>query len=373
MSSVYLAEHTLMHQRRAIKVLPKQRVNDSSYLQRFHLEAQATAALDHPNIVRAYDIGNEGSTHYLVMEFVPGQDLSRIVKERGKDFLDYELVADYIAQAADGLQHAHDAGVIHRDVKPANLLIDTRGTVKVLDMGLALFSDDGRESLTIAHNENVLGTADYLAPEQALNSHDVNFRADIYGLGCTLYFALTGHAPFCDGTLAQRIAKHQSQKPPEIRIDRPDCPAELVELCDRMMAKKPADRRCRDRRQPTERHDDGADAHRPAAAPDHHDAHGDAGADQIARRRHGEREAERERRQPEDVLQHERRGRDPREQSAHAAGHDGAMDDEAAVAEKAAIRAQRGQDRDRLRRAHAGLDGIRQVSQYDSHTTVAAL
>ncbi|MFM2096695.1 MAG: hypothetical protein RIS70_3819 [Planctomycetota bacterium] len=242
MSSVYLAEHTLMHQRRAIKVLPKQRVNDSSYLQRFHLEAQATAALDHPNIVRAYDVGNEGSTHYLVMEYVPGQDLSRIVKERGKDFLDYELVADYIAQAADGLQHAHDAGVIHRDVKPANLLIDTRGTVKVLDMGLALFSDDGRESLTIAHNENVLGTADYLAPEQALNSHDVNFRADIYGLGCSLYFALTGHAPFCDGTLAQRIAKHQSQKPPDIRIDRPDCPAELVELCDRMMAKKPADR-----------------------------------------------------------------------------------------------------------------------------------
>ena len=242
MSSVYLAEHVLMQQRRAIKVLPKSRVDDSSYLARFHLEAQATASLDHRNIVRAYDVDNDKDTHYLVMEFVPGKDLSQVVKERDTDFLDYDTVADYIAQAADGLQHAHENGLIHRDVKPANLLVDDKGTVKILDLGLALFSDSARASLTIEHNENVLGTADYLAPEQAINSHEVDHRTDLYGLGCTLYFALTGHPPFPDGTLAQRIARHQTQKPPDIRIDRPDCPDELIAICQKMMEKK-ADKR----------------------------------------------------------------------------------------------------------------------------------
>jgi serine/threonine protein kinase len=236
MSSVYLAEHVLMRRKRAIKVLPKGRVNDSSYLARFHLEAQATAKLDHPNIVRAYDVDNEGDTHYLVMEYVSGRDLQGIVKDDGLP--EYETIANYIAQAAHGLQHSHDNGLIHRDVKPANLLINDKGVVKLLDLGLALFSDDDRASLTIAHNENVLGTADYLAPEQALNSHDVDHRADIYSLGCTLYFALTGHAPFPDGTLAQRIAKHQTKMPSKIEDDRPDCPPELVKICNKMIQKK---------------------------------------------------------------------------------------------------------------------------------------
>jgi len=242
MSSVYLAEHTLIHQLRAIKVLPKHKVNDSSYLERFRLEAQATAALAHGNIVRAYDIDNEGINHYLVMEYVRGRDLSQIVKERGTNFLDYETIAEYIVQAADGLQHAHEKGLIHRDVKPANLLVDERGVIKILDLGLALFFKSERESLTIAHNENVLGTADYLAPEQAISSHDVDHRVDIYGLGCTMYFALTGHPPFTDGSLAQRIAKHQTQLPPDLRIDRPDCPEELLEICNRMMRKKSSQR-----------------------------------------------------------------------------------------------------------------------------------
>jgi serine/threonine protein kinase len=237
MSSVYLAEHTLMHQRRAIKVLPKSRVNDSSYLDRFYLEAKATAALDHRNIVRAYDIGNDQNTHYLVMEFVEGKDLQNIVKENGP--LDYERAARYILQAAEGLDHAHQKGLIHRDIKPANLLIDRQETVKILDLGLALFSNDEAASLTVAHNENVLGTADYLAPEQALNSHTVDVRADIYGLGCSLYFMLTGHAPFPEGSLAQRIAMHQTQMPADITIDRPDCPQELVGICVKMMQKKP--------------------------------------------------------------------------------------------------------------------------------------
>ncbi len=240
MSSVYLAEHTLMRRQRAIKVLPKSRVGDSSYLQRFHREAQATAALEHENVVRAYDVDNQGDTHYLVMEFVKGQDLQNIVNEQGG--LDYKLAAEYITQSARGLAYSHKEGLIHRDVKPANLLVDEEGVVKILDLGLALFSEDESSSLTIQHNENVLGTADYLAPEQAINSHEVDRRADIYGLGCTFYFMLTGHAPFNEGTLAQRIARHQTQMPPDIRLDRPDCPRDLAEICVKMIQKKADDR-----------------------------------------------------------------------------------------------------------------------------------
>ena len=240
MSSVYLAEHVLMQRRVAIKVLPKDRVEDSSYLARFHREAQAAAALDHRNIVRAYDVDNEGNNHYLVMEYVEGRDLQHIVKEDGP--LEYAAAAEYIRQAAEGLAHAHQAGLIHRDVKPANLLVDQKNVVKVLDLGLARFTDEGKASLTVEFDENVLGTADYLAPEQALDSHGVDARADIYGLGCSLYYLLTGHPPFPGGTLPQRLVMHQRQPPPSIFLDRPDAPQELVDICAKMMAKKPDQR-----------------------------------------------------------------------------------------------------------------------------------
>jgi len=240
MSSVYLAEHMLLRRKRAIKVLPKKRVHDASYLQRFMLEAKATASLDHPNIVRAYDIDQQGHVHYLVMEYVPGCDLRSVVRNNGP--LPFVQAANYTSQAAGGLQHAHDHRLIHRDVKPANLLLDESGVVKILDLGLALFSDEDKTSLTLAHNENVLGTADYLAPEQALSSHDVDSRADIYSLGCTLYYLLTGHAPFPEGTLAQRIAKHQSRMPSAIRKDRPNCPEALSAICMKMMQKDPRHR-----------------------------------------------------------------------------------------------------------------------------------
>jgi serine/threonine-protein kinase len=240
MSSVYLAEHVLMQRRVAIKVLPQSRVDDSSYLARFRREAQAVAALDHPNIVRAYDIDNDGKNHFIVMEYVEGRDLQATVKADGP--LDYETAAEYIRQAAEGLQHAHDSNLIHRDVKPANLLLDNRGTVKILDMGLARFTDEANASLTRIHDENVLGTADYLAPEQAKDSHTSDRRADIYGLGCTLYYLLTGHPPFREGTLAQRILKHQTEPPPSIYEDRPDAPPDLVDVCMRMMAKQPGAR-----------------------------------------------------------------------------------------------------------------------------------
>ncbi len=239
MSTVYLAEHILMRARRAIKVLPRDRVKDSTYLDRFELEARAAAKLDDPNIVRAYDIDHEGETHYIVMEYVEGQDLHQLVKAKG--FLRYETAADYIAQVARGLDHAHEMGLVHRDIKPANCLLDNNGVVKLLDMGLARIIDD-TASLTIDNNENVLGTADYLSPEQALNSHSADARADIYGLGCTLYFLLTGHPPFPEGSISERLMKHQIETAPSITKDRPDVPPTLVHICEKMMLKNPDER-----------------------------------------------------------------------------------------------------------------------------------
>jgi serine/threonine protein kinase len=240
MSSVYLAEHELMKRRVAIKVLPQNRVGDASYLDRFRLEARAVAKLDDPNIVRAYDIDNEGNIHYIVMEYVDGQDLHQIVSQQGP--LDYEVSADYIAQVAKALQHAHQMGLVHRDIKPANCLVDRHETVKLLDLGLAKLTEDDQSSLTMANEENVLGTADYLAPEQALNSHGADCRSDIYSLGCTLYFLLTGRPPFPEGSISERLLKHQTTRPESIFKARPDAPPSLVDICEKMMAKKPDER-----------------------------------------------------------------------------------------------------------------------------------
>lgn len=237
MSSVYLAEHPVMRRRVALKVLPTNRVTDSSYLRRFHREARAVATLDHPHIVRAFDVDRDGDVHYLVMEYVPGRDLKTLVEQDGP--LLPRTAADYIRQAAEGLAHAHGAGLVHRDMKPANLLIDLRGTVKVLDLGLASVADDIDAALSREFDDKVLGTVDYLAPEQALNSQLADRRADIYGLGGTLYFALTGHPPFPTGSMAQRIMLHQTTEPADIRGERPDVPAELTAVCRRMMAKSP--------------------------------------------------------------------------------------------------------------------------------------
>lgn len=242
MSAVYLAEHKVMRRRVALKVLPASRVNDSSYLARFHREARAVASLDHPNIVRAFDVDQDGVVHYLVMEYVEGRDLRVLVERNGP--LDYRQAADYIRQAAEGLSHAHQAGLVHRDMKPANLLVDAKGVVKVLDLGLARFEGDDEvdASLTKDFDDKMLGTVDYLPPEQAIDSHLVDPRADIYSLGGTLYFALTGHPPFPTGTLAQRVVMHQTKEPKPIEEERPDAPPGLTAICRKMMAKSPSKR-----------------------------------------------------------------------------------------------------------------------------------
>ena len=239
MSTVYLAEHEFIRRRAAIKVLPEDAEIDASSIERFRREARAAAALDHPNIVRVDDVVSEEQTHYIVMEYVPGRDLQTLVQEEGP--LGYEIAADYVAQIADALQHAHDAGLVHRDIKPANCLASENGIVKIVDLGLAKLSEAGF-SLTVANDERLLGTVDYLAPEQAVDSHAVDSRADIYSLGGTLYFLLTGHPPFPDGSMPERLIKHQHEMPKSIYLDRPDAPPELVELCNRMMVKEPAER-----------------------------------------------------------------------------------------------------------------------------------
>ena len=240
MSSVYLAEHKISGKKRAIKVLPKKRVSDKSYLDRFYLEGRAAAALNHSNVVRIYDICNDADTHYMVMEYVKGRDLYETVKASGP--LDFSRAADLVAQAAKGLTHAHEKGLVHRDIKPANLLLTERGEIKILDLGLALFQEEESESLTVLYNEKVMGTADYLSPEQAINSHEVDHRADIYSLGCTLYYLLTGKPPFSEGTLAQRIAKHQTAEPPPLKDQCANCPDELIAICHKMMRKAPTER-----------------------------------------------------------------------------------------------------------------------------------
>jgi serine/threonine protein kinase len=246
MGQVYLAEHRLMRRKVAIKVLPSAKARDPSSLQRFHREGRAVAALDHPNLVRAFDIGEDEADpgraiHYLVMEYVDGASLHEIVKKVGP--LDPGRAASYVQRAAEGLQYAYEvAGLIHRDIKPANIMVDRQGAVKILDMGLARFFNDEDDMLTRKYDENVLGTADYLSPEQATDSHTVDIRADIYSLGATFYFMLAGHPPFPDGTVAQKLIRHQTQQPKPVRLLRPGVPEGLAAVLERMMMKDPAAR-----------------------------------------------------------------------------------------------------------------------------------
>lgn len=239
MGSVFLVEHTTMNRPVALKIIAKNLGKDPESLERFFTEARAIAALNHPNIVHAYDVDSEGERYYIAMEFVQGQDLQRMVEARGP--LDFAQAADYIRQAAEGLAHAHQRDMVHCDIKPANLLTSRQGVVKILDMGMARLV--GRDRGPAAEqDERVLGTVDYLAPEQALDSPQMDHRADLYSLGCTLYFLLTGRPPFPEGTLHERILKHQTQQPRPIVELRPDAPKDLVEICRKMMAKEPDDR-----------------------------------------------------------------------------------------------------------------------------------
>ncbi len=241
MGQVYKAKDRRMGRVVALKVMRKEKLANADSVKRFHQEVQAASQLNHPNIVVAYDFDQAGSTHFFVMEFVDGVDLSRQVKQNGP--LPVALACEYIRQAALGLQHAHEKGLIHRDVKPANLLVagtDATPQVKILDMGLARIQSQGETGLT--HAGQVLGTPDYLAPEQAFDSRKADVRSDVYSLGCTLYYLLTGKAPFTGETLTQVLLKHQMEEAVAVEKRRPEVPPALAAVLRKMMAKKPEER-----------------------------------------------------------------------------------------------------------------------------------
>jgi serine/threonine-protein kinase len=284
MGQVFKARHRSLGRIVALKVVRKDYLTNPNALPRFQREIQAASQLDHPNVVRALDADQVGGTYFFAMEYIEGTELSRLVREQGP--LPALQACDYIRQAALGLQHAHEKGLVHRDIKPANLLVMRPGVptgslsgvqlprpfaaayrwglVKILDMGLArlLDQDEAPGSTMLTQIGSVMGTPDYIAPEQARNSHTSDIRADVYSLGCTLYYLLTGQAPFPGGTLTEKLLQHQLDEPePVERVRRErllkgtpghvnlsavragmEVPDLVLAVLRRLMAKKPEDR-----------------------------------------------------------------------------------------------------------------------------------
>lgn len=239
MGEVYLAEHVTMHRRAAIKLISPRIRRNPQAVEQFLTEARSIAALDHPNIVHAYNVDTFGDQYYLVMEYVEGESLQELVDAHGP--LPIPEAADVIRQCADGLSHVHDQGVLHCDIKPANLLINGQGVVKIMDLGMARLIQ-GERAAGSQPQDGLVGSVDFMAPEMAMQSGSLDCRADIYSLGCTFFFALTGRAPFAEGTVAERILKHQMTPPPPLASLRPDVPEELARLCAWMLAKSPEER-----------------------------------------------------------------------------------------------------------------------------------
>jgi serine/threonine protein kinase/Leucine-rich repeat (LRR) protein len=239
MGQVFKAEHRRMHRLVAIKMLPAAMMRDVAAAARFQREVEAAAKLSHPNIVAAYDADESNGVHFLVMECVEGSDLSALVKKNGP--LPVAKAVNYVLQAARGLEFAHGEGVVHRDIKPANLLLDKKGTVKILDMGLARIdgSGDSATQAELTGTGAVLGTVDYMAPEQALSTKHVDGRADIYSLGCSLYYLVTAHAAYDGDSLMAKLLAHREQPIPSLGADVPE---DVQAVFQKMVAKKVQDR-----------------------------------------------------------------------------------------------------------------------------------
>ena len=247
MGKVFLCEHLLLHRLVAIKLLqltPGETGTDAAArtLERFYREARAVAALDDPNIVHLYDVDRAGHNPFMVMEYVDGNNLHSIVADHGP--LDPARAAHYVAQAARGLHHAHQAGLIHRDIKPANLMLDRSGSSRSSTSASPGSTRTHRnQNITARYDKKVvIGTVDFMAPEQAEDSSGVDARSDVYSLGCTLYFLLTRKVPFPDRTVPQKMYAHQTKAPAPVSEIVPDVPGEMLEVLDRMMAKDPNER-----------------------------------------------------------------------------------------------------------------------------------
>jgi serine/threonine protein kinase len=242
MGVVYKARHIELGKLVALKVLPASMLDEVNIV-RFKNEARMASRLDHLNIVATHDAGRAEDMHFLVMAFVDGIDLASLVQRHGR--LAVPDACEVIRQAAIGLQHAFERGLVHRDIKPSNMMLTRDGVVKVLDFGIARSFADTVAAERLTATGMLLGTADYLAPEQWENPHAVDTRADIYSLGCTLYHLIAGHPPFFGPRYQSVLTKmrgHLEAAPPSIQDERPDAPAELVAVLEQMLAKEPEDR-----------------------------------------------------------------------------------------------------------------------------------
>ena len=251
MGLVFKAEHKLMNRTAALKVINPKLISDEEAVRRFRREVQAAARLAHPNIVAAYDAEQAGDVHFLVIEYVDGINLSEVIAQTGA--LEISKACDYVKQVADGLQHAHAKGMVHRDIKPHNLMVNSEGQIKVLDFGLATFAMSASEVANASSNNSdklshvttsgtMMGTPDFISPEQAGDCRAADIRSDIYSLGCTFYYLLTGRPPFNAGTAIERVKAHANVEPKPIDEIRSDIPPELAAIVRRMMAKDPSSR-----------------------------------------------------------------------------------------------------------------------------------
>jgi hypothetical protein len=267
MGTVYKAVHQLMERPVALKIINPRLTGDPAAVERFRREVKGAARLTHPNIVTAYDAEQAGDLHFLVMEYVEGQSLDKLVQQQGA--LPVIVACDYARQVALGLQHAFERGLVHRDIKPHNLMRTRDGQIKILDFGLARFVREseamnsaradrppgvlsapadrdvcrhGDSTLPLTQTGSVLGTPDYMAPEQAVDCQAADIRADLYSLGCTLYFLLTGTVPFPEGSVVDKLLAHAERIPKPLTSYRHDIPGQVVRVVERLLAKDPSDR-----------------------------------------------------------------------------------------------------------------------------------
>jgi serine/threonine protein kinase len=240
---VYKARHSRLDRVVAIKVLSKHLKKDPDALARFYREMKVIGKLDHPNIVRATDADEDAGFHYLVMELIEGHDLSSLVQHLGP--LPVTDACHLAQQAARALDYIHQHGLVHRDIKPSNMMLLANGQLKLLDLGLSLLRGDIAQETNLTTPGVLMGTCDYISPEQCSDSHHVDIRADLYSLGCTLYELLCGRAPFGGpeySTPLKKVLAHMRSPAPPITDLRPDLPAELVRIVERLLAKQPNDR-----------------------------------------------------------------------------------------------------------------------------------
>jgi serine/threonine protein kinase len=242
MGLVYKARHITMGRMVALKVIRRERLAHPKAIRRFEREVRAVAQLAHPNVVIAYDASHANGVHYMAMEYVEGKDLGRLVKLKGPLSVAHAL--NYMRQTAAFLQYLHERAMVHRDIKPTNLLLTKDGsTIKVLDLGLARINEVGEgETSHITQEGFIVGTPDYMAPEQALNSHAADIRSDLYSLGCTFYYVLAGSVPYPVKGLQQKLVHHQTSPAPAIEKKRPEVPVSVAVVIRRLMAKRPEDR-----------------------------------------------------------------------------------------------------------------------------------